>query len=72
MPHLGVSELAYAEYPETGSEEGYTYTLLIAGTPEQAKAAKESYREVINSFGWDEVDQIDSESSDDISEEEQE
>lgn len=45
---LDVEELAYAEFPQTGQEEGYTYVMLI-GPADEAKteAIRDAYYQAI-------------------------
>ena len=41
----GFEEVAYNEYPERGSEEGYTYVMLVRSTEYQFEKIRELYED---------------------------
>jgi hypothetical protein len=57
----GLAELAYAEYPEQGKDEGYSYAMILkdsnpfASVPAtRQKLIMQLWRDVFAKVGWDE------------------
>lgn len=53
LAEIGIAELEYAEYPNTGMDEGYSYAVILDAPPKMADRVLETWREVYAKFGWD-------------------
>ena len=52
---IGIEQLGYAEYPETGPDEGYTYAIVlnVETTEENAARVMDIWTDVFVHVGWD-------------------
>jgi hypothetical protein len=52
LAEIGIADLAFAEYPDRGPEEGYSYSIILDTPPNTASKVMEIWQDVFVHFGW--------------------
>ncbi len=53
LDEIDIAAIAFAEYPDGGSQEGYSYAIILDAIPQMADTVLEIWAQVYRTVGWD-------------------